>query len=151
MKCLDSKLWKSPVTDVPIVPHSGSGGCDMTPRINRGNQRRRWESNPHETAFAGSCLAVWLRHQNRRVSLPGVEPRLRPSQSRVHPPHSKDFMRIARQGIEPCLAVSKTTVHPPHSRAIESIASRQCTSSLEAPVQQRADDWIRTSMIAPKK
>ena len=37
---------------------------------------------------------VWLSSRNASLitSLPGVEPGLRPSQSRVHPPHSKDKM-----------------------------------------------------------
>ena len=74
------------------------------------NADRCPESNPLETALQAVASPSCSSAEIERVSSPGVEPGLRPSQCRVHPPHSKDLMRIARQGVEPCLAVSKTTV-----------------------------------------
>lgn len=51
---------------------------------------RRGESNPLDAALqavATPCDFSVIKS----VSLPGVEPGLRPSQSRVRPPHSKDI------------------------------------------------------------
>ena len=53
--------------------------------------RRRWESNPLDAALQAAATPCDIS-VNQSVSLPGVEPGLRPSQSRVHPPHSKDKM-----------------------------------------------------------
>ncbi len=51
------------------------------------------------------------------MSLPGVEPGPRPSQSRVPPPHPKDEQStVPHRGVEPRPAVSKTAMPPPHSQ-----------------------------------
>ena len=51
--------------------------------------RRRWESNPLNAALQAAATPCDFS-VIKSVSLPGIEPGLRPSQSRVRPPHSKD-------------------------------------------------------------
>lgn len=50
---------------------------------------RQWRSNPSDTALHAAATPCDFS-VNESASLPGVEPGLRPSQGRVHPPHSKD-------------------------------------------------------------
>ena len=58
--------------------------------------RRRWESNPLDAALQAAATPRDFSVINP-VSLPGVEPGLRPSQSRVRPPHSKDSQYPAEE------------------------------------------------------
>src|SRR5579872_5926951 len=57
---------------------------------------------------------------NRKAPSPGVEPDLRPSQSRVHPPHSEDnyIKQAPHRGVEPRLAAPKAAVLPAHSQGM---------------------------------
>src|SRR5579872_1335865 len=57
---------------------------------------------------------------HRKAPSPGVEPDLRPSQSRVHPPHSEDnhIKQAPHRGVEPRLAASKAAVLPAHSQGM---------------------------------
>ncbi len=91
---------------------------------------------------------------------PGVEPGLRPSQSRVHPPHSKDiFITPPRNRTSPdCIEnshASSTLAGHLFSRVSRpgfepgpepSEGSMRSTTPSGRCVPQRADDWIRTSM-----
>ena len=65
--------------------------CRWIPSEQLVESRRRWESNPLDAALQAAATPCDIS-VNQSVSLPGVEPGLRPSQSRVHPPHSKDKM-----------------------------------------------------------
>jgi hypothetical protein len=58
-------------SDVVIVQ-----GCSLNRQL--AGQRRRWESNPLESCFAGSRRTVWL--QRHSASSPGIEPGPQPSQ-----------------------------------------------------------------------
>ena len=53
------------------------------------SKRRRWESNPRNAVLQAAATPRDIS-VIKSVSLPGVEPGLRLSQSRVHPPHSRD-------------------------------------------------------------
>ncbi len=99
--------------------------------------RRRWESNPLDAALQAAATPCDFS-VNYSVPLPGIEPNLRPSQSRVHPPHFKDNIlflshrandvrcqiihdrasRIPHRGIEPRPTASKAVMHPPHPQGI---------------------------------
>src|SRR5262245_25941139 len=74
------------------------------------SKRRRWESNPLKSCFAGSRRTVWLQ---RHVS---VLARNRTWTStfaglHAHPAHPEDVVLVkARRGVEPRLAVSRTAV-----------------------------------------
>ena len=73
-------------------------------------KRRRWESNPLKSCFAGSRRTVWLQRQlsvlarNRTwtSTFAGLH---------AHPAHPEDEnLAAARRGVEPRLAVSRTAV-----------------------------------------
>ena len=91
-------------SDVVIVQ-----GCSLNRQL--AGQRRRWESNPLESCFAGSRRTVWL--QRHRFS---VLARNRTWTStfaglHAHPAHPEDVDLVAaRRGVEPRLAVSRTAV-----------------------------------------
>ena len=60
--------------------------------------RRRWESNPLQTALQAVAVPSGSSVGSMSVSSPGIEPGLRPSQGRVrNPAHSKDRNSCRRQ------------------------------------------------------
>ncbi len=112
--------------------------CRWTDDINAFNpKRRRWESNPLNAALQAAATPCDVS-VIQSVPLPGVEPDLQPSQSCVHPPHSKDKIvllsqrendvrreiirdrapKIPHRGIEPRPTASKAAMHPPHPQGI---------------------------------
>ena len=132
--------------------------------------RRWWESNPlgtvdHRSSRCGFApgrpsprpSGSSVIHVTKQMSPPGVEPGLRPSQSRVHPPHSEDNQsstpprnRTSSCSFEGCRASGTLAGHhfdiPTWNRTRawtfgESNAIRYNIGT------NRADDWIRTSMI----
>ena len=119
-------------------------------------RRRRWESNPLGAALQTAITPCDISVVDR-VSLPGVEPGLRPSQSRVPPSHPKD-QSVPRRGLEPRPTASKAVVHPSHPQGMPFniptwIRTRAWTFGGSNAIRytigtdSRADDWIRTSMI----
>ena len=138
-------------------------GCN--PNLQLDSQRRRWESNPLETALQAVAVPSGSSVRLHQVSSPGIEPGLRPSQSRVRIRHTpRTYICCHRsapcRGIEPRLAVSKTAVLVRHTRKAISIAvSRpgiepgpatfggcRCDPLHHRDIHARADDWIRTSI-----
>lgn len=86
-------------------------------------------SVPALAHFAGSSL--WPGQPDAEsVSLPGVEPGLRPSQSRVHPPHSKDNSAPHR-GIEPRPTASKAVMRPPHPQGMNQYPDLELNQGLD--------------------
>ena len=94
-----------------------------------------------------------------RVPSPGIEPGLRPSQSRVHPPHSKDIS-IERPTEEsdlvlqlrrlPCFRHTRRANRaniPTWTRTRTWTFGGSNAIRYTIGIDSRADDWIRTSMI----
>ena len=74
-------------------------------------KRRRWESNPLESCFAGSRRTVWLQRHHFSVLARNRTWASTFAGSRAHPAHPEDVnLLAARRGIEPRLAVSRTAV-----------------------------------------
>jgi hypothetical protein len=115
--------------------------------------RRRWESNPLHAVLQAAATPCDFS-VIKSVPLPGVEPGLRPSQSRVRPPHSKDkqypteelnFARLLRR--QSCVLHTRRACNQyPDLELNQGLDLRrvQCNPLHH---RDRADDWIRTSML----
>ncbi len=144
-------------------------------RATSASEKSRAESQESGARHDSVMLLRWLLTLDSSLltlmSLPGVEPGLRPSQSRVLPPHSKDknqkalprsafFLAIARRppllphrGIEPRPTASKAVMRPPHPQGKQAI-SRPGTEPgpgpSESPMQSATSKDVRRPIVRKK-